>query len=49
MTDDERNAFDASHVTQLLGEVGSLGTQREMVTELTLMSPTGEFPLLACC
>jgi hypothetical protein len=42
MTDEQRNAFDASHVTHLFGEVGSRGIQRMLVTQLTLESATGE-------
>jgi hypothetical protein len=42
MTDDQRDDFDASHVTHMFGEVGSRAIQRMLVTQLTLNSPTGE-------
>jgi hypothetical protein len=42
MTDEQRDSFDASHVTHLLGEIGSRGIQRMLLTQLTLMSATGE-------
>ena len=42
MTEEERDSFDASHVTQLLGEVGSRGTQRLFVTHVTLESKIGQ-------
>ncbi len=41
MTEADRDSWDASHVTQLLGEVGSRGVQRQLVTQLTLRSETG--------
>lgn len=42
MTQEQRDSYDASHVTELVGEVGSRGTQRLLVTQLTLRSPAGE-------
>jgi hypothetical protein len=46
MTEEQRDSFDASHVTELLGEVGSRGMQRLLVTQVTLASPTGELSAL---
>jgi hypothetical protein len=37
-----RGRFDAPHQQQLIGEVGSRGSQRMMITQLTLQSPSGE-------
>jgi hypothetical protein len=42
MSEEQRAAFDASHVIQLFGEIGSRGMQRLLVTQATLRSPTGE-------
>jgi hypothetical protein len=42
MTEDERENFDACHVAQTFGEVGSRGLQRLLVTEVSLLSLTGE-------
>jgi len=39
---DQQEDFDAVHIQQLLGEVGSRNIQRMLVTEITLVSPTGE-------
>jgi hypothetical protein len=33
--------FEAPHYFQLLGEIGSRGSQREVVMQLALRSPTG--------
>lgn len=43
MSREQLDSFDASHVVQTFGEVGSRGTQRILVTQLTLKSvETGE-------
>lgn len=43
MSKEEWDDFDASHVTELFGEVGSRGLQRLMVTQVNLINPqTGE-------
>ncbi len=42
MTDEERDAYDSVHVTDLIGEIGSRNMQRLLTTEITLMAPTGE-------
>ena len=42
MTEDEKDSFDASHVTEMFGEVGSRGLQRLFVTQMNLQSITGE-------
>lgn len=41
MTAEQRDAYEAPHVPQLFGEVGSRGMQRSVVTQLALISPTG--------
>ena len=46
MSPEERDSYDASHVIQTFGEVGSRGMQRLLVTQLTLNSPTGELSTL---
>ena len=38
MTDAQRDDFDASHVVQMIGEVGSRGSQRLLATQITLQS-----------
>lgn len=42
MSAEERDAFDASQVIEMFGEIGSRQTQRLLVTQLTLRSPSGE-------
>ena len=42
LPNDMRESFDAAHVQQLFGEVGSRGIQRMLVTQLTLESESGE-------
>jgi len=42
MPSHEIDDWNASHVQQLVGEVGSRGLQRAFVTELTLRSQAGE-------
>ncbi len=39
---EESDEFDASYVTELLGEVGSRNTQRLLVTEVVLQASDGE-------
>jgi hypothetical protein len=41
MTDDERDSFDAAHVVQMFGEVGSRGLQRLLVSQISLRSTSG--------
>lgn len=42
MTPEARESWEASHVQQMFGEVGSRGLQRMLVTQLTLQSKTGD-------
>lgn len=42
MADDERDAYEASHVVRTFGEIGSRGSQRLLVTEVALESANGE-------
>lgn len=42
MSEEERDSYEASHVTPLLGEIGSRGMQRLLVTQVTLVSSTGQ-------
>jgi hypothetical protein len=42
MTEEEIDSFDACHIVEMLGEIGSRGSQRAMVTMLNLESPNGE-------
>lgn len=42
MTEDQRDSFDASHIVHMIGEVGSRGFQRLLVTQFTLQSVDGE-------
>lgn len=42
MSDEDRDAFDAAHVVELLGEVGSRGIQRLFVIDTVLRSESGE-------
>ena len=42
LSSDARETFDAAHVQQLFGEVGSRGLQRTLVTHVTLQSESGE-------
>lgn len=42
MSDEVRQSFDAAHVQQMFGEVGSRGLQRMLVTQLVVRSETGE-------
>jgi hypothetical protein len=46
MTDAQRDNFDASHVVQMFGEVGSRGLQRLLVTQISLTSANGEESML---
>ena len=41
MSEQMREPFDAAHVQQLFGEVGSRGLQRTLVTQMVLRSHTG--------
>jgi hypothetical protein len=42
MSPEEREVFDAPHVQQMFGEIGSRGLQRLLVTQISLKSLTGE-------
>jgi len=42
MTAAERDSFDASHVVELFGEIGSRGLQRVLVTQVSLASENGD-------
>jgi hypothetical protein len=42
MSDEMRQSFDAAHVQQIFGEVGSRGLQRMLVTQMVLRLETGE-------
>lgn len=42
MSDQIRESFDAAHVQQMFGEVGSRGLQRMLVTQMVLRSQSGE-------
>lgn len=42
MSEQMRESFDAAHVQQLLGEIGSRAHQRMLVTQMVLRSQTGE-------
>jgi hypothetical protein len=42
MTEEEIDSFDACHIDEMLGEIGSRGSQRAMVTLINLESPSGE-------
>lgn len=42
MTDKERDNWDIAHVTELFGEIGCRNMQRMYVTQITLLSPSGE-------
>ena len=42
MTDAQRDDFDASHVVEMFGEIGSRGSQRLLATQITLESSKGE-------
>jgi len=42
MSEDQRDSFDASHVVEMLGEVGSRGSQRLLITQLVFQSASGE-------
>jgi hypothetical protein len=46
MTETERGSFDASHVVQLFGEIGSRGLQRVLVTQVSLASEDGDEQML---
>ena len=46
MSDAQLDDFDASHVVETLGEIGSRATQRLLVTQITLESVHGEKSLL---
>lgn len=42
MTEVERDSFDAIHIVQMFGEVGSRASQRLLVTQLTLQAADGQ-------
>lgn len=42
LTEQEREEFDACHVAELFGEVGSRGMQRLLVTQVQFQSASGE-------
>ncbi|PCJ90420.1 MAG: hypothetical protein COA46_11475 [Porticoccaceae bacterium] len=42
LTEEDRDAFDAAHIQQLLGEIGSRSIQRMYMAEFTLQSESGE-------
>lgn len=42
MTDQQRDSYEAADVSNIIGEVGSRGTQRSLVTQVTLLSAVGE-------
>ncbi len=42
MTEEERDSFDAVHIVQMIGEVGSRGLQRYFVTQAVIQSVDGE-------
>ena len=46
MTDAERDDFDASHVIETFGEIGSRQSQRLFITQVSLTSATGEQSML---
>lgn len=46
LSEEQRDSFDASHVTEMFGEVGCRGLQRLLVTQVSLRSETGEESLL---
>ena len=42
LSDEEREVFNGVHVARLFGEVGSRSLQRQVVTQMSLVSATGE-------
>ncbi|MNS37766.1 hypothetical protein D3C72_699950 [compost metagenome] len=42
LSDDQRDAFEDLEFVELLGEIGSRGSQRVLATQITLQSETGE-------
>lgn len=42
LSEDDRDSFDAAHIQQLLGEIGSRNTQRMYATEITVSKESGE-------
>ena len=46
MTEEEKDSYDIAHVTNLLGEVGSINTQRLLVTHIKLQGSDGELKTL---
>ncbi|QDT86052.1 hypothetical protein MalM14_37260 [Gimesia chilikensis] len=46
MSSEEREAFDAGHLVEQLGEIGSRGSQRIVMTEVSLRSMSGELTKL---
>lgn len=41
LSQDQREQFDAAHIQQMFGEIGSRGLQRMLVTQIALQSETG--------
>lgn len=41
LPEEQREAFDAAHIQQMFGEIGSRGLQRMRVTQIVLQSETG--------
>lgn len=41
MTADQRDAFDSAHVADILGEIGSRGSQRTYIVQVTMRSDSG--------
>lgn len=42
LTDEQRDSFDAAHIQEMFGEVGSRGLQRMLVTQMVLQSEAGK-------
>ena len=42
LPEEQRLGFDAAHIQQLYGEIGSRGLQRMLVTQMVLQSESGE-------
>jgi hypothetical protein len=42
LNDEQRDAFNAAHIQEMFGEVGSRGLQRTMVTQVVLRTEAGE-------
>ncbi|MBE0670175.1 MAG: hypothetical protein IH588_06285 [Anaerolineales bacterium] len=42
LSENDRNSFDASHIVEMFGEVGTRGLQRMLVTQFIIQSENGE-------